>query len=147
MGPFIRRCLSREVIDKVLKRDHVGFFSAFSRVTSKQVEPNLQDCENAIAPLLDFLETNLKILNDHLSEVNLQTVVLKIWQEILRTLDGILLPPLSEYLSDLKPLDMYELHVVFKWLEVKKKKRRLINQMNIYIYMCILILTSLYIVT
>ncbi|KAG2232103.1 hypothetical protein INT48_006780 [Thamnidium elegans] len=120
MGPYIRRCLSRQVIDKLLKRDNVGFFSAFTRATSKQVDPDLQDCENAIAPLLDFLESNLKILSNNLSEVNIHTVVLKVWQEILRTLDSILLPPLSEYISEVKPLDMYQLHVVFKWLELLK---------------------------
>jgi hypothetical protein len=119
MGPYIRQCLSRQVIDKVLGRDNDGFFAAFSRATSKQVEPDLQDCENAIAPLVDLLESNLKILNDNLSETNMHTVVLTIWQEILRTLDSVLLPPLSEQLSEVKPLDMYELHVVFKWLEVR----------------------------
>jgi hypothetical protein len=106
------------VIDKLLGREKIGFFSAFSRVTNKQVEPDLQDCENAIAPLLDFLEKNLKILNDNLSETNIHFVVTEIWKQILRTLDDVLLPPLSEHLSQVKPLDVYELHVVFKWLEV-----------------------------
>jgi hypothetical protein len=95
-----------------------GFFSAFSRVTSKQMEPDLQACEDAIAPLLDFLEYNLRILNDNLSETNMKFIVLKIWDQILKSLEGIMLPPLSEQLSDIKPLDDYELHVVLKWLEV-----------------------------
>lgn len=119
MSSYIHQCLSREVIDKVLGRNEVGFFAAFSRATSKQVDPDLQDCENAIAPLINVLEVNLRILNDNLSETNMHTVVLTIWKEILRTLDNVLLPPLSEQLSEVKPLDMYELHVVFKWLEVR----------------------------
>jgi hypothetical protein len=95
-----------------------GFFSAFSRVSNKQKELDLQTCEDAIAPLLDFLEYNLKILNDHLSETNMKFIVLNIWEQILKTLEGIILPPLSEQLSDIKPLDDYELRIVLKWLEV-----------------------------
>lgn len=118
MTPYIRNSLSRQVIDKLLGRDKSNFFSAFSRVASKQIEPDLQACEDAIAPLLDFLEYNLAMLNENLTETIMQFVVLKIWKQILRTLDSILLPPLSEHLSEVKPLDDYQLHVVLKWLEV-----------------------------
>ncbi|CAO3615559.1 unnamed protein product [Cunninghamella echinulata] len=118
MGRYMRHCLSRKVLDKVLGRDR-SFFSSFSR-SNKHIEPGLQDCEDAMAPLLDYLERNLKILNDHLSESIMQLVTLKIWKEILITLEGILLPPLSEHQSDMKPLDDYEFHVVYKWLELLK---------------------------
>lgn len=84
------------------------------------MEPGLQDCEDSIVPLLDYLERNLQILNDHLSESNMQLVVLKIWKEILVALEGVLLPPLSEHHSDMKPLDDYEFHIVYKWLELLK---------------------------
>ncbi|CAO3595997.1 unnamed protein product [Absidia cylindrospora] len=86
MGRYIRHCLSRKVLDKLLCRDR-SFFSSFSR-NNKQVEPGLQDCEDSIIPLLDYLERNLQILNDHLSESNMQLVVLKIWKEILVALEG-----------------------------------------------------------
>lgn len=84
------------------------------------MEPSLQDCEDSIVPLLDYLERNLHILNDHLSESNMQLVILKIWKEILVALEGVLLPPLSEHHSDMRPLDDYEFHIVFKWLELLK---------------------------
>lgn len=116
MGNYFRQILNRKTLDKLLGRDR-SFFSSFSRA-SKHVDPTLQDCEDSIAPLLDYLEKNLKILNDNLSDTNMQLVILKIWREILITLEGVLLPPLSEQLSELKPLDDYEFHVVFKWLEV-----------------------------
>ncbi|KAI8096728.1 uncharacterized protein BX664DRAFT_291795 [Halteromyces radiatus] len=119
MGRYIRHCLSRKILDKLLCRDR-SFFSSFSRTNNKLVEPTLQDCEDAINPLLDYLERNLKILNDHLSETNMQLVILKIWKEILIALEGVLLPPLSEHLSDMKPLDDYEFHIVYKWLELLK---------------------------
>jgi hypothetical protein len=116
MSNYFRQILNRKTIDKLLGRDR-SFFSSFSR-TNRNVNPDYQECEDSIAPLLDYLEKNLKILNDNLSETNMNHVVLKIWREILITLEGVLLPPLSEQLSELKPLDDYEFHVVFKWLEV-----------------------------
>lgn len=116
MSSYFRQILSRKTLDKLFGRDR-SFFSSFSR-TTKHVDPTLQDCEEAIVPLIDYLERNLKILNDNLSETNMQTIVLKIWKEILIALEGVLLPPLSEQLSELKPLDDYEFHVVYKWLEV-----------------------------
>ncbi len=63
--------------------------------------------------MLDYLERNLKILNDNLSETVMQSIVLRIWKEILLALEGVLLPPLSEQLSDLKLLDYYGFHVVY----------------------------------
>lgn len=121
MTPYIRHCLSRSVIRKLLGRDKNVFFSAFSRTSSKQIEPDLQDCEDAIAPLLDFLEYNLHVLNENLTESNMRFVVLKIWDLVLKCLDRIMLPPLSEHLSQTNPLDDYDLHVVLKWLEVSKQ--------------------------
>ncbi|CAO3598850.1 unnamed protein product [Absidia cylindrospora] len=118
MGRYIRHCLSRKVLDKLLGRDR-SFFSSFSR-NHQQAKPELQDCEDAIVPLLDYLERNLKILNDHLSDANMHVLILKIWKDILSTLEGILLPPLSEHHSDMKPLDDYEFHVVYQWLEILK---------------------------
>lgn len=118
MTPYVRHCLSRSVIAKLLGRDRNTFFSAFKRTMNKQIEPDLQACEDAIAPLLDFLEFNLKILNENLTETNMRLVSLKIWNLILKCFDKVMLPPLSENLSQTTPLDDYELHVVLKWLEV-----------------------------
>ncbi|KAI7904405.1 uncharacterized protein BX663DRAFT_560086 [Cokeromyces recurvatus] len=118
MGSYFRQILNRKSLDKLLGRDR-SFFSSFSR-SNKHIEPTLQDCEDSIAPLLDYLEKNLKTLNDNLSETNMQFVILRIWREILISLENVLLPPLSEQLSEWKPLDDYEFHVVYKWLELLK---------------------------
>ncbi|KAI9496068.1 hypothetical protein BDB00DRAFT_927113 [Zychaea mexicana] len=119
MGRFMRYCLSRRTLDKLMRKDK-SFFSSFSR-SNKQVEPSLQECEDAIAPLLDYLEKNLKILNDNLSETNMQLVVLKIWKEVLLTLEGVLRTPKTEnnHQQDAS-LDEYEEHIVLKWLELLK---------------------------
>jgi hypothetical protein len=106
------------VITRILGREK-GFFSSFSWANAPDIQLSIQECEAALTPLLDFLERNLKILNDNLTDANLRFVVLKIWKQILRTIDDLILPPLSEFLSDVRPLDEYELHVLFKWLEVR----------------------------
>ena len=123
----MRYCLSRRTLDKLLRKEK-SFFSSFSR-SNKQVEPSLQDCEDAIAPLLDYLETNLKILNDHLSETNMQLVVLRIWKEVLLTLEGVLRTPTAEnnHHQDTS-LDEYEEHIVLKWLEVKTQKSAIFSK-------------------
>ncbi|KAG1151513.1 hypothetical protein G6F37_002376 [Rhizopus arrhizus] len=118
MGSYFRQTLSRKTLDKLFGRDR-SFFSSFSRAT-RVVDPTLQECEDAIVPLLDYLERNLKILNENLSETNMQLIILRIWKEILFALEGVLLPPLSEQASDMKPLDDYEFSVVYKWLELLK---------------------------
>ncbi|CAO3590690.1 unnamed protein product [Absidia cylindrospora] len=117
IGKYIRQHLSRRTLDILLGRER-SFFSFSKAVT--QVEPSLQECEDCIAPVLDYLERNLQILNDNLSETNMKMVLLKIWKDILLILEGVMLPPLSEHQSDMVPLDEHELHVVFKWLELLK---------------------------
>ena len=118
MGRFMRYCLSRRTLDKLLRKDK-SFFSTFSR-TNNKVEPSLQECEDAIAPLLDYLERNMKILNDNLSETNMQLVVLKIWKEVLLSLENVLRTPKPNENNNSHDtsLDEYEEHIVLKWLEV-----------------------------
>lgn len=43
----------------------------------------------------------------------------RVWKEILTVLEGLLVPPLSEVSSDMKPLSDKEVDIVFKWLKVK----------------------------
>ncbi|KAI0270838.1 hypothetical protein BGY98DRAFT_234507 [Russula aff. rugulosa BPL654] len=41
----------------------------------------------------------------------------RIWKEVLTTVEGLLIPPLSEAPSDMKPLTDKEVDIVFKWLK------------------------------
>ncbi|KAG1220457.1 hypothetical protein G6F35_006694 [Rhizopus arrhizus] len=70
--------------------------------------------------VINFLEENLNILYSNLSEAIMRLVIMKIWKDILMILDEMLLPPLSEQVSDMVPLDIYELDIVFKWIELLK---------------------------
>jgi hypothetical protein len=75
--------------------------------------------EAALAPLFDYLDAQLPTLNTYLSETAKGMVMNKIWKEILSVIESLLIPPLSEVQSDLKPLSDKEVDIVFKWLKVR----------------------------
>ena len=69
-------------------------------------------------PLFDYFDANLQTLNTYLSDATKQQVMSRVWKEILLTIEGLLIPPLSENQSDMKPLSDKEVDIVFKWLKV-----------------------------
>ncbi|CAE7224588.1 unnamed protein product [Rhizoctonia solani] len=75
------------------------------------------EIEAAIAPLFDHFDVNLPVLHSNLSEATKEMVMIKVWKEILSTLENLLLPPLSDVPTDMKPLLQKEVEVVFKWLK------------------------------
>jgi hypothetical protein len=75
--------------------------------------------EAALAPLFDYFDEQLPTLNTFLSASAKEHVMKKIWKEILNTIEGLLVPPLSEVQSDLKSLTDKEVDIVFKWLKVR----------------------------
>ncbi|KIO19006.1 hypothetical protein M407DRAFT_224240 [Tulasnella calospora MUT 4182] len=75
-----------------------------------------EEIEGALAPLFDYLDANLQTFNNHLSEATKATVMAKIWKEMLATIEDLLVPPLANAPSDMKPLTDKEVDVVFKWL-------------------------------
>lgn len=46
-------------------------------------------------------------------------VMTRLWKQILMTIEGLLVPPMSDKLSQQKPLNQQELDIVFKWLQVR----------------------------
>ena len=42
----------------------------------------------------------------------------RVWKEILLVVEGLLIPPLSDKPSEMKPLSDKEVDIVFKWLKV-----------------------------
>ncbi|KAI0790251.1 hypothetical protein BC629DRAFT_1622278 [Irpex lacteus] len=75
------------------------------------------EIEAAITPVFDFFDANLPTLNTYLSDATKDTVMIKVWKEILNVIEGLLVPPLSEKTSDMKPLTDKEVDIVFKWLK------------------------------
>ncbi|WFD25373.1 hypothetical protein MNAN1_000339 [Malassezia nana] len=74
------------------------------------------EMEAAIVPLLDYFEDTLGTLQSSLCEPESQFVLTRVWKEVLVTLEGLLVPPLSDAPSDMPPLSDAEVDVVFKWL-------------------------------
>jgi hypothetical protein len=145
MGPFIQQSLSRTILKTLIKTGTVGldYNKALGNVTAlyrsalgsnsgevqiplpqsekSRVRPeDLTDVEieQAIAPLFDYLETNLQTLNTHLSDTAKEIVMTRVWKEILTVIEGLLIPPLSDVSSDMNPLTDKEVDIVFKWLKV-----------------------------
>ncbi|KAH7100511.1 hypothetical protein BKA62DRAFT_620047 [Auriculariales sp. MPI-PUGE-AT-0066] len=75
------------------------------------------EIEEAIAPLLEYFEQNLQTLNTYLSTSAREMVMAKIWKEILTVIENLLVPPLSDLPSDMRPLSDKEVDIVFKWLK------------------------------
>ncbi|KAG8902226.1 hypothetical protein FRC00_000142 [Tulasnella sp. 408] len=76
-----------------------------------------EEIESALSPLFDYLDANLQTFNNHLSEATKATVMAKIWKEMLATIEDLLVPPLANVPSDMKPLTDKEVDIVFKWLK------------------------------
>ena len=75
------------------------------------------EIEHDIAELFDYFEANLQTPNTYLGESTKEIVMTRIWKEVLTTIEGLLIPPLSEAPSDMKPLTDKEVDIVFKWLK------------------------------
>lgn len=80
------------------------------------------EIEQAILPLFDYFDANLQTLNTYLSDNAKEMVMTRVWKEILNIIEGLLIPPLSDIASDMKPLSDKEVDIVFRWLKVKSLK-------------------------
>lgn len=76
------------------------------------------ELEAAITPVFDFFDGNLPTLNTYLSDSTKEMVMTRVWKDILNVIEGLLIPPLSNVSSDMKPLTDKEVDIVFKWLKV-----------------------------
>ena len=149
MSPFIRQSLSRNVLKSLVKGDSkldynkaLGNVTALYRSalgsTSSEVQIPLPtdekprfkpgelsdvELEQAIVPLFDYFDANLQTLNTYLSDSTKEMVMTRVWKDILATIEGLLIPPLSESPSDMNPLTDKEVDIVFKWLKARPFSR------------------------
>lgn len=144
MSILFRDILSRTTIKRLIKTpgaldytkaigNVTSLFGSLTTVSSSEVQiplpqaekPRLKDVgttdeevEAAIGPMCDYLNENLQVLNSTLSDSARETVMNKVWKEILIIIEGLLVPSLGDAPSSLKPLHDRELDIVFKWLRV-----------------------------
>lgn len=141
MAPFIQQCLSRSVVKTLIKSREQGLdynkaFTAFrTAIGGTTSEPQIPlpaaekprvrpedltdvEIEQAILPLFDYFDANLQTLNTYLSDSAKEMVMTRVWKEILVVIEGLLIPPLSDLASDMKPLSDKEVDIVFRWLKV-----------------------------
>lgn len=144
MLPLFRQALSRETLSTLVKTGKgLDYNKALNNVTAlyrsavgatandvlvplpstekPRIKPEeLTDVqiEEALSPLFDYFDANLPTLNTALSETTRDMVMTRIWKEILAVIEGLLIPPLSDAPSNMKPLSDKEVDIVFKWLKV-----------------------------
>ncbi|KAJ2623413.1 hypothetical protein GGI26_002451 [Coemansia sp. RSA 1358] len=80
-----------------------------------------ESCCEALIPLVDYLEDNLHTVFVNLYEDTANGVLVKVWNEILVSLEDILLPPLRGLSKgSAKPLTESDLHNIFDCLDFLK---------------------------
>ncbi|KAL4253754.1 Glucose-responsive signaling protein [Abortiporus biennis] len=144
VSPFIRQTISRPILKSLVRSGSISidynkalnnvtalYRSALGSNTSEVQIPLPQsekprfrpedltdvEIEQAITPVFDFFDENLPTLNTYLSDSAKEMVMIRVWKEILNVIEGLLIPPLSEISSDMKPLTDKEVDIAFKWLK------------------------------
>lgn len=128
MSAYIHHCLSRSALKSVLSKGYSisAVSSLFSRTglggnrppsTSGQGVTEAEIAA-AVVPLTDYFNENFAILNQTLTNAALTLVMSKLWKEVLVTIEGLLVPTLSDKPSQQKQLSPQETETVFKWLQV-----------------------------
>ncbi|GAA6054101.1 hypothetical protein JCM3770_006173 [Rhodotorula araucariae] len=74
------------------------------------------EIENAIGDLLDYFEVTFATLKESLTPDAWRLVSMRLWKDILTQIEGLLVPPLSERSTEMRPLSEKEVDVVYKWL-------------------------------
>ena len=145
ISPFIRNNISRPILKSLTKSGSlsIDYNKALGNVTAlyrsalgsnnsevqiplpSSEKPRFRpedltdvEIEQAITPVFDFFDANLPTLNTYLSDTTKEMIMTRVWKEILNVVEGLLVPPLSDVASDMKPLTDKEVDIVFKWLKV-----------------------------
>ena len=138
LSSFIHQCLSRRTLRTLLGQGTIGgvsistmrgYFSKVSgqvagRPTSVQSPAatahvaTQADVTNSLKPLLNYFDDNFAIMKLTLTDSAMILVMTRLWKEVLVTIEGLLVPPLSDKPSSQKPLGQQEVDIVYKWLKV-----------------------------
>lgn len=122
LSSYIHHCLSRRALRSLLSRGITisAVSSYFQRTRPQSVAqgPTQADITNALKPLFTYFNENFAIMKQTLTDSAMVMVMTRLWKEVLVTIESLLVPPLSDKLSQQRPLTMQELDIVFKWLQL-----------------------------
>lgn len=122
LSAYIQHCLSRRALRSLLSQKITvsSVTSYFNRNRAAAAPPpsgpTEADIIDALRPLFTYFDDNFAIMNQTLTSEAMIAVMTRLWKEVLVTIEGLLVPPLSDKASQQKPLNQQELDVVFKWL-------------------------------
>ncbi|KAG0308322.1 hypothetical protein BGZ99_001171, partial [Dissophora globulifera] len=120
MVPCVEACLTEKVLFSNFRSKALFPFFGSSLSSAKVTKVSDEDCDNALGQLIDYLEESLPVLYDYLTAEGMNLVITKLWKEMLIIIENLLMPPLSDIVSDRTPLTEIEMHVVFKIVEFIK---------------------------
>lgn len=122
LSAYIHHCLSRRALRSMLSRgitmSSVSSYFQRSRPQSVPQGPTQRDVTNALEPLFNYFNDNFAIMKQTLTDSAMVMVMTRLWKEVLATIESLLVPPLSDKLSQQRPLTQQELDIVFKWLQL-----------------------------
>jgi hypothetical protein len=139
LSAYIQQCLSRRTLKALTSTTTAadvasstinsmrGYFSKVSGRPMSMAMPTPQapapanvaeSAANALKPLLQYFDDNFAIMKQTLTDSAMILVMTRLWKEVLVTVEGLLVPPLSDKLSAQRPLTMSEVDVVYRWLQV-----------------------------
>ena len=124
LSAYISHCLSGRALRSLLSRGiSISSVSSYFNRSRQSAAPTPSgpsdvDVLNALNPLFTYFDDNFAIMNQTLTSEAMIMVMTRLWKEVLVTIESILVPPLSDKLSQQRPLTQQELDIVFKWLQL-----------------------------
>ncbi|KAI9719270.1 MAG: hypothetical protein M1812_003600 [Candelaria pacifica] len=122
LSAYIHHCLSRSALKSLLSKgismSTVSSYFTRNRPQSVPQGPTQLDTSNTLKPLFAYFDDNFAIMKQTLTDAAMVMVMTRLWKEVLVTIEGLLVPPLSDKPSQQRQLTQQELDIVFKWLEL-----------------------------
>jgi hypothetical protein len=105
-------------LNKGISVSSVTSYFRAARPQSVVQGPTPQDIHQALVPLFSYFNDNFAIMKQTLTDAAMIMVMTRLWKEALATIESLLVPPLSDKISQQRPLTQQELDIVFRWLKM-----------------------------
>ena len=117
LSAYINHCLSRRALKALQNRGlTISSFLGRNRGQSGTGVPTREEIENALETLFTYFNDNFAIMNKTLTSEAMKMVMARLWKEVLVTIEGLYVPPLSDEPSSQRPLTPTEVDIVSRWL-------------------------------